>query len=244
MYQGVFGSWRRLYLFSEIILVSFCGSLLCLDRVFIQAMISRPVVIAPLIGLLLHNPYAGLIIGAFIELIWIDRIPIGTYIPPNDSITAVVATATAVIAGSRLGGASPELIALCVLIAIPCGNLAKQMDVQIIKSNDSLSDQALEDAKENNIRAIERKTYLGLIKVFSFYAFFVLAVLAVFVPSVIWVYPKLNATAIKTLSLTYYFLPLLGIAVAINMLKLRRAIPIFCAMFLIVAVFLEIFRFL
>jgi PTS system mannose-specific IIC component len=118
------------------------------------------------------------------------------------------------------------------------------MDVQIIKSNDSLSDQALEDAKENNIRAIERKTYLGLIKVFSFYAFFVLAVLAVFVPSVIWVYPKLNATAIKTLSLTYYFLPLLGIAVAINMLKLRRAIPIFCAMFLIVAVFLEIFHFL
>jgi len=227
-------------LFTEIILVSFCGGLLCLDRVFIQAMISRPVIIAPIIGLLLHNPYAGLVIGAFVELIWIDRIPIGTYIPPNDSITAVVATSTAVIAGSKLGGASSELIALGVLMAIPCGILAQQIDVLIIKSNDTLSDRALEDAKENNIRAIEQKNYLGLIKVFSFYALFLLAVQAIFVPSVIWVYPKLNATFKTTLSFTYYFLPLLGIAIAINMLKLRRAIPIFCATFLVVAVLLEI----
>ena len=95
-------------LFTEIILASFCGGLLCLDRVFIQAMISRPVIIAPIIGLLLHNPYAGLVIGAFVELIWLDRIPIGTYIPPNDSITAVVATSTAVIAGQKLGGISPR----------------------------------------------------------------------------------------------------------------------------------------
>jgi len=231
-------------LFTEIILVSLLGGLLCLDRVFIQAMVSRPVVIAPLIGLLLNNPYAGLIIGAFVELIWIDRIPIGTYIPPNDSITAVVATSTALIAGSTLGGTSPELISLSILIAIPCGGLAKQMDVQIIKSNDSLSDKALEDAKENNIQAVERKTYLGLIKVFLFYVLFLLAAQALLVPSVIWIYPQLNATAIKTLSFTYYFLPLLGIAVAINMLKLRRAIPVFCAIFLIVALFLEVFHIL
>jgi len=118
------------------------------------------------------------------------------------------------------------------------------MDVQIIKSNDSLSDKALEDAKENNIRAIEQKTFLGLIKVFLLYALFLLTVQAIFVPSVIWVYPKLNTITIKTLSLTYYFLPLLGIAVAINMLKLRKAIPVFCAIFLIAAVFLELFHIL
>ncbi len=229
-------------MFTEIILVSLFGSLLCLDRVFIQAMVSRPVVIAPLIGFLLRDPYTGLIIGAFVELVWIDRIPIGTYIPPNDSLTAVVATATALIAGSKLGGDSPELIALSMLIAIPCGNLAKQMDIQIIKSNDSLSDKALENAKENNIRAIEKKTYWGIFKVFSFYALFLLATHLIFIPSVIWLYPRLNTAALRTLSFTYYFLPLVGIAVAINMLKLRRAIPVFCAIFLIAAVFLEIFH--
>jgi len=40
----------------------------------------------------------------------------------------------------------------------------------------------------------------------------------------------------------YYFLPLLGIAVAMNTIKLRGAIPVFCAMFLIVAAFLELFH--
>ncbi len=229
-------------MFTDIILVSFCGSLLCLDRVFIQAMISRPVVIAPIIGLLLHNLYAGLIIGAFIELIWIDRLPIGTYIPPNDSLTAVVATSTAVIAGSKSGGVSPELISLSVLMAIPCGILAQQMDVLVIKSNDVLSDRALSDAKENNILAIEQKNYLGLIKIFLFYIFFLLAFQAIFIPFVIWAYHKFNVTVLTALSFTYYFLPLLGIAVAINMLKLRKAIPVFCAIFLVVAVFLEIFH--
>jgi PTS system mannose-specific IIC component len=229
-------------LFTEIILASFCGGLLCLDRVFIQAMISRPVIIAPIIGLLLHNPYAGMVIGAFVELIWIDRIPIGTYIPPNDSLTAVVATSTAVIAGQKLGGISPELIALSILIAIPCGILAKQMDILIIKSNDTLSDWALIDAKKNNIRGIEQKNYLGLIKVFLFDVVYVLAILVIFIPSLIWLYPKLNTTIISTLSFTYYFLPLLGIAVAINMLKLQRATPVFCAIFLVVAILLEFFH--
>jgi len=229
-------------LFTKIILASFCGGLLCLDRVFIQAMISRPVIIAPIIGLLLHNPYAGMVIGAFVELIWIDRIPIGTYIPPNDSLTAVVATSTAVIAGQKLGGISPELIALSILIAIPCGILAKQMDILIIKSNDTLSDGALVDAKKNNIRGIEQKNYLGLIKVFLFDVVYVLASLVIFIPSVIWLYPKLNETVISALSFTYYFLPLLGIAVAVNMLKLQRAIPVFCAIFLVVAMLLELFH--
>jgi PTS system mannose-specific IIC component len=205
-------------------------------------MISRPVVIAPLIGLFFNNIYAGLVIGAMIELIWIDRLPIGTYIPPNDSITAVLATSMAVIAGSKLGSTPPELIAFCVLIAIPFGMLAKQMDVLIIKSNDALSDKALEDAKENNIKAIERKNYFGLLKVFLFYALFLLSVQAVLVPSVLWGYPRLDGIFIKALSLMYYFLPLLGIAIAVNMLKLRGAIPVFCAIFLAVAVLLELFH--
>jgi PTS system mannose-specific IIC component len=69
-----------------------------------------------------------------------------------------------------------------------------------------------------------------------------LAILVIFIPTVIWLYPKLNRTLLSTLSFTYYFLPLLGIAVAINMLKLQRAIPVFCAIFLVVALLLEFFH--
>ena len=84
-------------MFIKIILISFVGSLLCLDRIFIQAMISRPIIIAPVVGILLGNPYAGLIIGAILELFWIDRIPIGIYIPPNDSVVAAFAASLAIL---------------------------------------------------------------------------------------------------------------------------------------------------
>lgn len=222
--------------------MSFCGGLLCLDRIFIQAMISRPIIIAPIIGLILNNPYAGLIIGAMIEMFWIDRIPIGIYIPPNDSLVAVLATSVAILAGQKLGSVSPELIAFSILLFIPFGILAKQIDILIIKSNDILSDRALEDAKKSNIRGIEQKTYLGLIKVLSFYIIYLLVLQAIFIPAVIWVYPKLASTIIKMLTMIYYFLPLLGIAVALNTIKLRGAIPVFCAIFLIIAVSLEFFH--
>jgi mannose PTS system EIIC component len=227
---------------TKIILLSFCGGLFCLDRIFLQAMISRPVVIAPIIGLLLNNPYAGLVIGAVVELFWIDRIPVGTYIPPNDSIVAVLATSIAALAGQERGATSPELIALAVLCAVPFGILAQKMDTFIVKSNDLLSDRALEDAKTANIRAIEQKVYYSLVKVFLFVVFFLLVSQAIVVPSVAWGYPQLPLPLIKMLTLTYYFLPIVGIAAALNTIKLRGAVPVFCAIFLIVAVALEFFH--
>jgi mannose PTS system EIIC component len=229
-------------LFLKIIIISFVGGLLCLDRVWIQAMISRPIIVAPVVGLILGNPYAGLIIGAMIELFWIDRIPIGIYIPPNDSIAAAFAASLAILSGSSLGKVTGELIALSILIAVPFGIIAKKVDVKIMESNNLLSDQALVDAKELNIRAIERKMYLGLSKVFVFYALLLFVLQMVFIPALIWIYPKLPAPVHTMLSLTYYFLPLLGIAVAINTIKLRGTIPVFCAIFLVVAAAMEFFH--
>jgi mannose/fructose/N-acetylgalactosamine-specific phosphotransferase system component IIC len=226
----------------KIILISFVGGLLCLDRVFIQAMISRPIIIAPVIGIILGNPYAGLIIGAILELFWIDRAPIGIYIPPNDSIAAALAASLAIIAGQSLGAVTKELMTLSILLAIPFGILAKKIDVKIVESNNLLSDRALEAAKTLNIRAIEKKTYLGLAKVSIFYVVLLFILQLIFIPALIWIYPKLPAEISAMLSLTYYFLPLLGIAVALNTIKLHGAIPVFCAIFLVVAVAMEFFH--
>jgi PTS system mannose-specific IIC component len=227
---------------TKIILISFCGGAFCLDRIFIQTMISRPVVIAPAVGWLLNNPYAGLIIGALVELFWIDRIPVGTYIPPNDSIVAVLATSIAILSAPSPGGTSPELIALSIMLAVPLGIVAQKIDNIIVQSNDALSDRALEDAKIADVRAIERKSYYGLIKVFLFVTAYLLIMQVVLVPAVIWVYPRFNLPILKMLSIIYYFFPLLGIAVALNTIKVRGAVPVFCAVFLIAAFVRELFH--
>jgi len=227
---------------TEIFLVSAFGGLLCLDRVFIQTMISRPIVVAPLVGLFFHHVYAGLVVGAIVELIWIDRLPIGTYIPPNDSLTAVLAAATVMIGAPVQENIRPEFVALCVLLAIPFGILAKQMDILIIKANDALSDDAIKAAERQEIQAVERKSYQGLFRVFAAYFLFLLVAQLILIPVVLWGFPRLSTTVIKTLRLMYYFLPLLGIAVAVNMLKLKHAVPVFCTVFLMIAILLEIFH--
>lgn len=227
---------------TKIILLSFCGGLLCLDRVFIQTMISRPVVVAPFIGLLLNDIRSGLIIGVFVELFWIDRIPVGAYIPPNETIAAVLATSIAVLVGQNHGGVSPQIIALAFLLAVPFGTIAGKIDAFIIESNNALSDQALEDAKTVNIKAIERKNYIGLLKVFVVLLIYLLVVQSILIPAVTWIYPKLGPPVMKMLSLLYHFLPLLGIAVAINMINLPYAILIYCAFTLILIIAWELLR--
>jgi mannose PTS system EIIC component len=229
-------------LLTKIILLSFCGSFLCLDRIYLQAMISRPIVIAPIIGLLLNSPHTGLVIGALVELFWIDRLPVGTYIPPNDSVVAVLATSIAVLAGQNMGVNSPELVALAVLCAIPFGIIAQRLDILVIKFNDTLSDHALDDAKTANISAIEKKNYYSLIKVFLIVLLYLIVLQAFWVPAIIWIYPKLPPPLISMLTFSYYFLPLLGIAAALNTIKMRGAIPVFCAIFLIVALVVEFFH--
>lgn len=226
----------------EIVILSLAGGLLCLDRIFLQAMLSRPIIIAPLMGLLLGDLYTGLIIGAIFELFWIDRAPIGIYIPPNDSVASAFAAALAILAGQSLGAVTKELTALSVLLAVPFGILAKKIDVGMMAANDRLSDRALEAARSLDLRAIENLTYRGLARAFVFYAALLLILQVIFIPTVIWLYPKLPAQIGHALFLTYYFLPVLGTAVALGTIKLRGAVPVFCAIFLAAALAMDYFH--
>ncbi len=227
---------------TQIVILSLVGGLLCLDRIFLQTMLSRPIVMAPVMGLLLGDSYTGLIIGAIFELFWIDRAPIGIYIPPNDSVASAFAAALAILAGQSLGAVTKELTALAVLLAVPFGILAKKIDVRMMALNDRLSDRALEAARSLDLRAIENMTYLALGRAFVIYAALLLILTAIFVPTVIWLYPKLPVQIGDALILTYYFLPVLGTAVALSTIKLRGAVPVFCAIFLAAALIMDYFH--
>lgn len=227
---------------TQIVILSLVGGLLCLDRIFLQAMLSRPIVIAPVAGFLLGDVYTGLIIGAIFELFWMDRAPIGIYIPPNDSVASAFAAALAILAGQSLGAVTKELTALAVLLAVPFGILAKKMDVRMMAANDLLSDRALEAARSRDLREIENMTYLALGRAFVLYAGLLFILQVIFIPAVIYLYPKLPAQADGALTLTYYFLPVLGTAVALSTIKLRGAVPVFCAIFLAAVLAMDYFH--
>ena len=78
--------------------VALAGGLIGLDRTAAgQFMISQPIVAAPLAGWLLGDAAAGLVIGAMLELIWVLDMPVGGFVPADATVSAVTATAVAVL---------------------------------------------------------------------------------------------------------------------------------------------------
>ncbi|MCU0554701.1 MAG: PTS sugar transporter subunit IIC [Syntrophales bacterium] len=211
------------------------GALICLDRVAVQVMVSRPVVAGPLIGLILGDALAGLLTGALLELLWIDRIPIGPYAPPNDTFVAILATAGSILAAPS--GASPprELIALAILLFAPAAWLGRKMDLFLRQWNERWVSRALEDAKAGDPVMLSRRHLSALAGYFAASFLGLGAAMFCGVPLLRGVYPALPPSLLQVLSLAYFLLPLVGMGVALNTIKLRGAVPVFCGVFLLLA---------
>ncbi len=223
----------------EALAASSIGGVLCLDRIFLQVMLSRPVVVGAVIGVILQEPYTGLITGSLVELFWIDQSQIGTFIPPNDSLATVVITASTIISGQALGGSSRELIALAVLLCIPFGLLGKEVDVLIMRINSNLSRKALARASAGDGREISRNHLFGLFRHLLTNFIFLLLFISLVQEILLWVYPNIPERLFAQLKYIYFFFPLLGVGVALNTIKFRGVIPVFCGIFLISTFIIE-----
>ncbi|MCK9363777.1 MAG: PTS sugar transporter subunit IIC [Syntrophales bacterium] len=217
---------------ANVFITAIVGGFLCLDRVFLLLMISRPIIAAPVIGFILGDPYTGLVAGAFTELFWIDRLPIGMYIPPNDTITAILIAASSIEAARILGSMPHGLLALTVLAYVPFGHVAQKMDLWIVKGNEKLAGDVRKDVLNGDVKSLSRKHLFALLKTWAFSAGFILLALLVGIPLLAFLYPSLPGWTIRGLGLLYPLLPLIGTAVAINSVHVRGVFPIFCGVFL------------
>jgi mannose/fructose/N-acetylgalactosamine-specific phosphotransferase system component IIC len=145
-----------------------------------------------------------------------------------------------ILAGLDLGHVSRELVAFSVLLFIPCGYGAQRVDSFIVKSNDVLYDGALQDAQRADIGGIFRKHLSGLVKHFLAYLALILVSLFGGVNLILYIYPLLPEAFVNALSLIFIALPLLGVAAGLNTLNLKRAIPVFSALFLSISLLWEL----
>jgi mannose PTS system EIIC component len=223
----------------ETAIAAVLGTLICLDRVVAQFMISRPIVAGPLIGLALGDALTGLVTGALLELLWVDRIPVGPYVPPNDTFVAILATAGAILASPSSGHPPRELIALAILLFAPAGFLGQKMEIALRNWNDGLVMRAQEDAKAGNVAGVTRQHLTALGRYLAGSFVFLSVALIGGAGLLRGVYPDLPVMLMRTLAFAYYMLPLVGIGVALNTIKLRGYIPVFCGVFLLLAIVSE-----
>lgn len=225
----------------EMSITAIAGGFLCLDRIFLQVMISRPVVSGSVIGLILGDLLTGMIAGALVELLWIDRLPVGTVVPPNDTMAAVLIAAAVILAGKSLGAVSRDVIALGVVLLLPTAFIGQIMDVWIIRNNDKISRAALKPAAEGDIDGVSRLHVKAVSRTYLASALFIFAALGVGTAALQAIYTHLPSTVLRSLVYVYLFLPVLGVAVALNTIHLRGMLPVFSGVFLIVMMIFEIF---
>lgn len=78
-----------------------------------STMWNRPIVIAPLVGLVLGNLTTGIMTGATLELIWLGAFPVGASCPPEMVSGAIIGTSFVIKSGGDPGAA----VALAVPVA-------------------------------------------------------------------------------------------------------------------------------
>ncbi len=226
----------------EMAAVSIIGGFLCLDRSCLQIMISRPVVIAPLTGFCLGDLMTGLIIGAFTELLWIDKPQIGIYIPPNDSLISVAIVSSLLLSGVPLAEHRHELAAFAFLTMIPLGHASGRIDAALVRGNERLSEIAVKAAVDGDALTVGKQHLKAVLRNFVANVLFLFVTLTAGILIIGYLFPMLPDFAIETLRLMYALIPVVVIAVALNTVKLKKTTPFLCVFFLAVLILVELIR--
>jgi PTS system mannose-specific IIC component len=217
---------------ADYLLAGLVAMLTGLDRVaLVQVMISRPLVAAPLTGLVLGNPLLGLEVGMLLELLWLGRLPVGAAIPPDDTQVAVGATVLAFSMGQMLDLGGMPMVILAVLVAIPLGKFGQIFDRLARNVNDRLAVAGLKALGSGNPSGLERRHLMGLI---SFaVSSLATACVIILIGSVILFYtaPQLIGAVRDTGLSLQYSLIIVGAASLLGTINVNRSISLVCAAF-------------
>lgn len=141
------------------------GALLFLDATAVgHFLISAPIVTAPIIGWLLGDITIGLVIGAYLELIWIGLLPVGSRIPPNANVVAVVATASLIMGGATIKGdvISPVLV-WGVFYGVFCGIVAREIKVGLYSLHSRFGHFCDRAAHKGKLASVERVALFSIL---------------------------------------------------------------------------------
>ena len=111
-------------------------------------LLSRPLVLGPLVGLALGDLHQGILIGAALELIFMGNIKVGAAIPPDVVTGGVLGTAFAILSGK---GA-----AIALALAVPISILAEMLLSALFVFRSTFNKLFAVYAEEGNYRKVQR----------------------------------------------------------------------------------------
>ncbi len=149
---------------TQVALAGLWGGLVALERkAFLQAMFSRPLVAATIMGTLLNDVDSGLFVGLVLELFYLGAANLGASLPDNDTLSATCASAAAATMAAATGaGSTPALWSLSVLLFIGMGRVGRKLDRRLESYSGRLAKKALASAESGNLTRAVRQNLWGM----------------------------------------------------------------------------------
>lgn len=108
--------------------------------------INRPIILAPIIGLILGDFESSILIGASLELFFMGAVSVGAYIPPDAIVGGVLATAFALSTGKGIETAVTLAMPIA-LVSQALGNFCNVFNSVILRWTDQY-------AKDGNYKGV------------------------------------------------------------------------------------------
>lgn len=190
---------------------------------FLQAMLSRPIALAPVTGWVLGDPQGGLLVAPPLELLWLGAVNLGASLPVHEVLATAAITGGAILAGRALGvGVSPEVAILAVLLCAPLALLGRRADRLIEHWNERLAVHAEAALAGGHLRAAMRWNLYGIAAPFAIAAVaapLAAAVTAAVIPAVLRALPGVESP----LRLGFFAFAALACASGAKALRAREA---------------------
>lgn len=204
-------SWDLLVLPVLCLLVA----LIELDTVHVvQCMVSRPILLGPLLGALCGVPWLGLAGGALIEFFCVDVLPVGNALPVNGA----VATASFLFLAS---GSSAVPASAAFPAGLALGSLFRSVESAVRSGRVRLAHRAVQSAEAGEPVRFGRLVFAGLAWHASATALFLYAGVLILGPVLDWGWSAAPASARRGLDLAYMNAPWLGLAALLYALRPR-----------------------
>lgn len=136
-------------------------------RGFLQAMLSRPVVLGPLCGLALGDGGVGLLLGATLELLFLGAVSLGASMALHEAMATAAIAGGAALAVQRLGGEELAAAAVAVALGLPLAGAGRAAESVFDRSNARLDDRARRLLLAGDARGALRCNLLGLLPPFA-----------------------------------------------------------------------------
>lgn len=205
------------------------GALLLDNNVVFQGLLSRPLVTGAIFGWLLDDMLHPLLMGAMLELLWANVIPLGESQRPSSTVLGVLCAIVIARWPGGWEGEQPYAIVaglfLVVLFCIPVSYLAKYWTLRLRRTIVSLNGECAAAVARGEF---SRLFWLNLRPLPRYWALHTV-ILAVFAPLYLWllphIYVALDESSCHGLAFAGLTMPFLGLAVFTNLfdgLSLKR----------------------